>query len=772
MFLYPSLLWALLVAGLVVLIHLINMFRHRRVAWGAMEFLLAGYKKNRSRILLQQILLMLLRVLAVCVIVFMLAKPSLQGPLAQWFGGKQSTHHFVLLDDTFSMSDHNAGQSVMNEAVATVEKIVDFAGPNEKFSLLRFSRSASPTTEFEDSASSSLFDFQGQILDEKGTALLKEQLKTLHASERAVGPELAFAAAKKEISMVSAQSRCIVYVISDFRQRNWDRPEVTLKQIQELQSQGVGVRLVRTADARRSNLAFKQVKAPPGIHAAEIPILLDATIVNYSEQPAENVHFTVSVDGRFQSGQNVASISPGGETTVHFPVRLSPGDGGKEQHKIQLQLDPDAVACDNDYFLVLNVPQEISVLMIAEPVSSGNDTGIDSGALYIRTALAPEGVRTGIRIQAETPEFLSTNPIGKFDVVFLPDVATLESSAVRTLELYTQNSGNLVFFTGPQIDLRTWNERLYKQGTGVFPTPLLGIETLLPDYLTQEPDLSVADHPMFRIFEKEGNALLSTITIEKYYTVDAAFRENMEKNEKETEAVKILARIRNGSPLILEKKFGDGTVVAFLTSAAPLWNNWGRGNPSFVITMLETVAYLSDRREKQPAYIVGEPLKVQFDAEQYTASVQIIPPPQKSEETENTSRPVAMETQSTTSDGKRSMSFPLTSQGGFYEVLLNRRGIVETDKGGSTEVLLSAVNVDYHEGDLALAEKEDLADSLRPLDIALEESQRFSAPFKLSEIRSLDDYLLIFVVLLLLAEMFLAGRLLPPLTKTKKAVHQ
>ncbi len=48
-------------SALPVLIHLINMMRHRRVQWAAMEFLLASQKKNRTWVMLKQLLLLLLR---------------------------------------------------------------------------------------------------------------------------------------------------------------------------------------------------------------------------------------------------------------------------------------------------------------------------------------------------------------------------------------------------------------------------------------------------------------------------------------------------------------------------------------------------------------------------------------------------------------------------------------------------------------------------------------------------------------------------------------
>ena len=56
---FPSVLWwGLPVAVAPLLIHLINLLRHRTVDWSAMEFLLASQRKYRTRVLLKQLLLM------------------------------------------------------------------------------------------------------------------------------------------------------------------------------------------------------------------------------------------------------------------------------------------------------------------------------------------------------------------------------------------------------------------------------------------------------------------------------------------------------------------------------------------------------------------------------------------------------------------------------------------------------------------------------------------------------------------------------------------
>src|ERR1044072_8276232 len=87
-----------------ILIHLINLRRQQRIRWAAMQFLLESQRRNRRWIMLKQLLLLLTRMAVVGVLVLML--PHLVMP-NQWLSllGRGTTHHLVLLDDSYSMSD-------------------------------------------------------------------------------------------------------------------------------------------------------------------------------------------------------------------------------------------------------------------------------------------------------------------------------------------------------------------------------------------------------------------------------------------------------------------------------------------------------------------------------------------------------------------------------------------------------------------------------------------------------------------------------------------
>lgn len=75
----------------------------KRIRWAAMEFLLKSQKKNRRRLIIEQLILLALRCLLVLLAVLLVARYlgfSLE------FQPK-STDHVIVLDDSLSMSDHH-----------------------------------------------------------------------------------------------------------------------------------------------------------------------------------------------------------------------------------------------------------------------------------------------------------------------------------------------------------------------------------------------------------------------------------------------------------------------------------------------------------------------------------------------------------------------------------------------------------------------------------------------------------------------------------------
>src|SRR5215211_3584207 len=92
---------ALLISSPII-IHLINRMRYRRVRWAAMEFLLKSQKRSRRKLIIEQMILLALRILMVLLVGLLLAR------FVGCEGGGDSaaqTYHVIVIDDTLSTSD-------------------------------------------------------------------------------------------------------------------------------------------------------------------------------------------------------------------------------------------------------------------------------------------------------------------------------------------------------------------------------------------------------------------------------------------------------------------------------------------------------------------------------------------------------------------------------------------------------------------------------------------------------------------------------------------
>jgi hypothetical protein len=375
------------------------------------------------------------------------------------------------------------------------------------------------------------------------------------------------------------------------------------------------------------------------------------------------------------------------------------------------------------------VPPEVPVAII--------DGSADArGAFFLSSALAPGGtVRTGIAPRVETPRFLDTAHLERFQVIYLTDVATVEKPVRDALERYVANGGGLAFFVGPNCRGESLNETLWRGGKGLLPAPL-GRQSELPvDRLDKTPDMEVTSHPVFRVFAGRNNDFLSTINVDRYLAVPDDWRPAADSTAN------VIARLRTGPPLVVERSFGKGRVIEWLTTAAPIWNNAG-ANPSFPVLVQEMQAYLATRPQEESRRLVGQPLEVQFNRTRYQARARLLVPGQSGPEATVVDAAPA---------GKDSLvvRFAQTDLAGFYEAQL-------TTSERAVEPRVLAVNVDPREGDLAKLDGPRLASRLGGVAYTYHQADAFDTVTHEPPDGRSSDVILCVLVALLVGEQLMA----------------
>ena len=107
---HPGLLWTGL--GLVavpILIHIFFRRRHRVIRWAAMDFLLRALKKQKRRLQIENLILLLLRCAMLALLGLALARPAVQAAaVAHLTGGGQNL--VLVMDTSTSMGARHTGR--------------------------------------------------------------------------------------------------------------------------------------------------------------------------------------------------------------------------------------------------------------------------------------------------------------------------------------------------------------------------------------------------------------------------------------------------------------------------------------------------------------------------------------------------------------------------------------------------------------------------------------------------------------------------------------
>src|SRR5271165_3047238 len=131
-----------------IIIHLINRMRFKRIRWAAMEFLLKAQKRNRRRLIIEQLILLALRCLLVALVGLMVSR--FVGYSFADIGSKPALH-VVLLDDTLSMNDQWKDSDTIKDAFAVAKNDVLFekiaksiaqSGAGDKLALFTLSQTS------------------------------------------------------------------------------------------------------------------------------------------------------------------------------------------------------------------------------------------------------------------------------------------------------------------------------------------------------------------------------------------------------------------------------------------------------------------------------------------------------------------------------------------------------------------------------------------------------------------------------------------------------
>jgi hypothetical protein len=288
-----------------------------------------------------------------------------------------------------------------------------------------------------------------------------------------------------------------------------------------------------------------------GFGASNVTGELTATVRSFAPEAATRT-VTLTQNGRTVAEQRV-EVPANGRAEVVFPaLELASGS-----NRVEVALVPgDELPNDDRRYLAIKRPEPRKVLLVA-PTAEGRAALFASAAFETLTTLTlqPE-VRTTV---------LGDPPLNGYSFVVVTDIGLLDTAQAAALQDYVQNGGRALLASGPRSSgLAT----LPVTGQALRTNPQMGGRTLLS---IGEVDSS---HAALR-----GVNELRAANFTRAVNVEPA------------EADRILLRLTDGTPLLLERALGNGRVLLFTSSLDREWNDLPV-QPAFVPLMAGIANYL------------------------------------------------------------------------------------------------------------------------------------------------------------------------------------
>jgi len=368
-----------------------------------------------------------------------------------------------------------------------------------------------------------------------------------------------------------------------------------------------------------------------------------AVVAGYNTPAAVRL-VSLAVNGKVIATRSV-EVPARGRAAVEFPSLDAPYGFSRGEVRID---SADSLPADDVSFFAVQRSDPERVLFVHEPSDSRSP-------LYFRNALA-SAAETSFNLETITPDQAVTTPPSQYAFVVLSDVLSLPSSFAEDLLKYVRNGGSVLIATGTSA-ARNAN------------VPVFGGGIVNSRYYSRDGER----------FLTVGNADPSHPSIEKanrwsgvrfYFAVqvDAA-------------SSRVVARLTDQTPLLLEKKVGDGRVLLLASGLDNLTNDFPM-HPVFIPFVEQTARYLSGSRRRSGARVVDSLLELRTGT-QKGISVEVTDP-----------------------DGRRPLS--LNEAASAQTLQLRRAGFYELRMGNGRQDVIG-VNADRRESDLDVMPNDVLA---------------------------------------------------------------
>jgi VWA domain-containing protein/aerotolerance regulator-like protein len=522
-----------------ILVHLVRRTRARKIEFPALTFLRQVPQRTIRRRTLRNLLLLILRCLAILLIVLAFTRPFFtRRSAAQDSGAAGAT--VILVDASLSMRR----EQMFAAAAQRAGSIIDESRSDERLALMTFGNRYEVISRFT-----------------SDKMRLRSTLKSLTAGWEGTDYEQALRGAESLFGELKTSGAKRIVLISDFQATGWDQANATFKLGGDIQLLTIDV----GGNNPAANVAVTKVDAHGVVFGQKYLQKVSVQVSNFSDTPRDRLAVDFQINDQTVEKREI-SLNARDTKVIEFTgFNLTEG-----ANRCAIEIGAGDFIPDNRFYFTIRREAPAKGLII-ESASRGR-----SESLYLQSAL---GLNDELPFSFTVKSVGAVDPAGVSEnaLVILNDSGQLSAALSDSLRKFVEGGGQLIISTGPHTDANSFNGSF----RDIAPAELRdSIQTKASESLAIT-DIKF-DHPIFQVFRESGR--LAAARVFGY----------VRTNPKPNAAV--LARYEDGSAALIEANAGKGRVLLFTTSLGPSWNDLAL-TPLYLPFVHQMVRYAGSREE-------------------------------------------------------------------------------------------------------------------------------------------------------------------------------
>lgn len=572
----PWMLWALPLVAVPIVIHLLQRRRYQRVEFGAMEFLRRAMRRMRRRVLLEDVLLLALRTLAILIAILALARPGADA--APTLLARAARSEIVVLDASLSMNHRSAGESAFERAVTQAAARLAEADPRRGARgavIVAGLRAERIAVGEPDAARAALLALPGAGAGRADLA---------GACEAALRTAEDFGA--------GAPPRVTLY--SDMQASSWDLARLELPALARLGEAGVPVEIVDVGAQQRDNVAVTEIALGEGRWIQGDALEFSVRIRNFGASATE-VQAECFLDGDPVASETLRLDALG---VAEWPLQLQPRAIGSRA--VEIRISHDGLAEDDARAAAFELIEALDLALFGEPAVRDEAPGTCDALL----SYLDLGEGAPLRPVLHPVAALDATALAEVEIAILADPGRVDLAAARALVEFLDAGGGLLVALGPRTgpeDLAALREAL------AAPVELLPVRRAGDPFARLR--VLDPDHPALRFFrEPRWLPLLTEVPFASWRPLRA---------EAGARAVLAFARdteLADEGLALVEHDAGAGTVAWLAAAPCSLWNRMEEVPSGTLALLYDLLFHLAPRSSQPSASEVGAPLELMLAA--------------------------------------------------------------------------------------------------------------------------------------------------------------